>query len=53
VVAALRSSEGISPKMIDITVATIIEIRLLIDGITTETESFTGSVKNIMIITLI
>jgi hypothetical protein len=52
VVAVLSSSEGISPKIIDITVATIIEIRLLTDGITTETESFTGSVKNIIMITL-
>jgi hypothetical protein len=52
-VAALSSSEGITPKIIEITVATIIEMRLLIDGITTDTESFTGSVKNIIIITLI
>ena len=51
--AALSSSEGIKPKIIEITVATIIEIRLLTDGITTDTESFTGSVKNIMMITLI
>jgi hypothetical protein len=52
VVAALRSSDGITPRTTEITVARIIAIRLLTDGIITETESLIGSVKNIMIITL-
>jgi hypothetical protein len=51
--AILRSSEGANPRSTDITVATVIEILLLTLGIITETESFTGSVKKIMIITRI
>jgi hypothetical protein len=49
----LRSSEGATPRTAEITVATVIEILLFTLGIITETESFTGSVKNTMIITLI
>jgi hypothetical protein len=51
--ATLRSSEGATPRTAEITVATVIEILLFILGIITETESFTGSVKNTMIITRI
>jgi hypothetical protein len=51
--AILRSSEGVNPRSTDITVATVIEILLLTLGIITETESFIGSVKKIMIITRI
>ena len=51
--AVVKSKDGASPKIIEVTVATDIEILLLTDGIITETESFTGSVKNIIIITLI
>jgi hypothetical protein len=52
-VAVVNSKDGAIPKIIEATVATEIEILLLTDGIMTETESFTGSVKKIMIITLI
>ena len=52
-VAVVNSKDGAIPKIIVATVATEIEILLLTDGIMTETESFTGSVKKIMIITLI
>jgi hypothetical protein len=52
-VAVVSSKDGAIPKIIEATVATEIEILLLTDGIMTETESFTGSVKKIMIITLI
>ena len=52
-VAVVNNKEGARPKTIEETVATEIEILLLTDGIMTETESFTGSVKKIMIITLI
>ena len=52
-VAVVNNKEGASPKTIEATVATKIEILLLTEGIMTETESFTGSVKKIIIITLI
>ena len=52
-VAVVNKKEGARPRTIEATVATEIEILLLTDGIMTETESFTGSVKKIMIITLI
>ena len=52
-VAVVNNNEGASPKTIEATVATEIEILLLTEGIMTETESFTGSVKKIIIITLI
>ena len=52
-VAVVNSKDGAIPKIIEATVATEIEILLLTDGIMTETESFTGSVKKIIIITLI
>ena len=52
-VAVVNNKEGASPKTIEATVATEIEILLLTEGIMTETESFTGSVKKIIIITLI
>jgi hypothetical protein len=49
----LRSSDGANPKTKVIRVETVIEILLFTLGIMTETESFTGSVKNTMIITRI
>ncbi len=52
-VAVVNNRDGVRPKTIETTVATEIEILLLTDGIMTETESFAGSVKKIMIITLI
>ncbi len=51
--AVVSSSEGAIPKTIEINTETEIEILLLIEGITTETESLVGSVKNIIIITRI
>ena len=51
--AVVSSSEGAIPKTIEINTEAEIEILLLIEGITTETESLVGSVKNIMIITRI
>ena len=52
-VAEVNNHDGATPKIREATVATEIEILLLTDGIMTETESFTGSVNKIMIITLI
>ena len=52
-VAEVNNNDGATPKIREAMVATEIEILLLTDGIMTETESFTGSVKKIMIITLI
>ncbi len=51
--AVVSSSEGAIPKTIEINTETEIEILLLTEGITTETESLVGSVKNIIIITRI
>ena len=51
--AVVSSSEGAIPKTIEIITETDIEILLLTEGIITETESLTGSVKNIIIITRI
>ena len=51
--AVVSSSEGAIPKTIEITTEVEIEILLLAEGITTETESLAGSVKNIIIITRI
>jgi len=51
--AVVSSSEGAIPKTIEINTEAEIEILLLIEGITTETESLVGSVKNIIIITRI
>ena len=47
----VRSSEGAIPKTNEMSNEADIEILLLTEGIITETESLTGSVKNIMIIT--
>lgn len=52
-VAVVSNKDGTKPKSIEATVATEIETLLLTDGIITETESFAGSVKKIIIITLI
>lgn len=49
--AVVSSSEGAIPKTSEINNEADIEILLLTEGIITETESLTGSVKNIMIIT--
>ncbi len=51
--AVVSSSEGAIPKTIEINTEAEIEILLLTEGITTETESLVGSVKNIIIITRI
>ena len=51
--AVVSSSEGAIPKTIEINTEEEIEILLLTEGITTETESLVGSVKNIIIITRI
>jgi hypothetical protein len=49
----VSSSEGAIPKTNEMSNEVDIEILLLTEGIITETESLTGSVKNIMIITRI
>ena len=51
--AVVSSSEGAIPKTIEINTDAEIEILLLTEGITTDTESLAGSVKNIIIITRI
>ena len=51
--AVVSSSEGAIPKTNEISADAEIEILLLIEGITTDTESLAGSVKNIIIITRI
>jgi hypothetical protein len=51
--AVVSSSEGAIPKTIEINTEVEIEILLLTEGIITDTESLTGSVKNIIIITRI
>ena len=51
--AVVSSSEGAIPNTIEINTEAEIEILLLTEGITTETESLVGSVKNIIIITRI
>ncbi len=51
--AVVSSSEGAIPKTIEINTEAEIEILLLTEGITTETESLVGSVNNIIIITRI
>ncbi len=53
VVAEVNKNEGAKPNTTEIATALPIAIRLLIVGIITETESWPGSVKNIMIITRI
>ena len=49
--AAVSINDGAIPITIDETVATEIEILLFTEGIITDTESLTGSVKKIMMIT--
>jgi hypothetical protein len=51
--AVVSSSEGAIPKTIEINTEVEIEILLLTEGMITDTESLTGSVKNIIIITRI
>ena len=51
--AVVSSSEGAIHKTNEISTDAEIEILLLIEGITTDTESLAGSVKNIIIITRI
>jgi hypothetical protein len=51
--AVVRTNEGAIPKAIEIIIEATIETLLLIDGIITDTELLTGSVKKIIIITLI
>ena len=49
--AAVSRNEGAIPITTEETVAIEIEILLLTEGIITDTESLTGSVKKIMMIT--
>ena len=49
--AAVIRNDGAIPITMDETVAIEIDILLLTEGIITDTESLTGSVKKIMIIT--
>jgi hypothetical protein len=49
--AAVSRSDGTIPITMDETVAIEIDILLLTEGIITDTESLTGSVKKIMMIT--